>query len=51
MTEEGKLPGEYPFAEYVSLRDREIIEDRLHPKEIEEENVKLRERMEAIHKR
>jgi hypothetical protein len=38
----GKLSQEYPFAEYITLRDKDIIEDRIHPREIEEETAIIR---------
>lgn len=46
--ENGKLPDEYPFAEYITLKDQEIIEDRVHPKEMEEEKQKVKENMDKI---
>ncbi len=32
----GVLLDEYPFADYVTIKDHDIKEDRVHPKEIEE---------------
>lgn len=46
--EDGKLPDEYPFAEYVTLKDKEIVEDRIHPREVVEQNKQMRERMDQI---
>lgn len=42
------MPEEYPFAEYVQVKDKDIVEDRLHPREVEEDTARMRERMEAI---
>lgn len=30
------LEEEYPFAEYITLKDKEIVEERIHPKEVVE---------------
>ena len=31
-----QLLDEYPFADYVQLKDKEIEEDRIHPAEVQE---------------
>ena len=45
----GQLPDEYPFAEYVSLTDKDIQEDRMHPHEVTEHTDEMRGRMDKIH--
>lgn len=46
--DEGHLPDEYPFADYITLKDKEIVEDRVHPREIEQQTEQIKERMEQI---
>lgn len=40
--EDGKLAEEYPFEEYITLKDKDIVEDRIHPREVEEEKEYMR---------
>jgi hypothetical protein len=42
----GVLPDEYPFADYVTLKDKEIAEDRLHPREVRENTEQMRAKVE-----
>lgn len=41
---------EYPFADYISLSDKDIKEDRLHPREVVQHSEEMRERMDKINK-
>ncbi len=43
--ENEQLLDEYPFADYVELKDRQIEEERLHPAEVEDQTRVMRERM------
>ena len=36
---EGELPDEYPFAEFITLRDKDILEDRYRKPENEEDRA------------
>ena len=45
---EDALPDEYPFADYITLKDKNIIEDRIHPREVVEHSQMMREKMDQI---
>ena len=42
----GVLLDEYPFADYVTIKDKDIKEDRIHPKEVEEQTAQMKEKVE-----
>jgi hypothetical protein len=47
-TFDSNLRDEYPFAEFISLKDKDIIGDRLHPHEVVDNTVEMRKKMEKI---
>ncbi len=48
QVEDGKFLDEYPFADYISLKDKDIVEDRIHPREVREHTEMMRERVDKI---
>ena len=46
----GKLFDKYPFPDQIKpeYRDEEIIEDRIHPREVRENAEEMRKKMEKI---